>query len=84
MMVPDGAVSLQRVYLYRRGDPGKVWYGPLRVERADIPQEGRDVSDQVVGQFPQLSRDRVHQFRYTDDADLFTGPRARVKLIWGQ
>jgi hypothetical protein len=80
--VPEGATSLQRVYLYRRGDSGQVWYGGLRIDRADVPPEGRDVFDRIFGQFPLVSSDRVYHFRYTDDAEPFTGPRPRVRLIW--
>ena len=80
--VPERATSLQRVYLYRRGDPGQVWYGTLKVERADVPAKGRDVSDRILGRFPRVSSGRIHRFRYTDDADPFTGPRARVQLVW--
>ena len=80
--VPENATSLQRVFLYRRGPSGKVWYGPVRIDRADIPSEGHDVSDRLVGRFPRVSPGRVHLFRYSDDDEPFTGPRVRVQLIW--
>ena len=79
---PQGAMTLERVFLYRRGETGKVWYGPMRVARADMPREGRDVSDQIVGRFPRTSQGRVHIFRYTDGDVPLSAPRTRVQLLW--
>lgn len=46
---PDGATSLEWVYLYRLKQQGKVWYGPVKVERTDVSPEGEDVSRLVRG-----------------------------------
>ena len=78
--VPDGAVSLQRVLLYRFRSKGKVWYGPVKVERTDADPKGVDVSDRLRGAFPSLARGRVHVYHYTDDNPPSVRPRVRVQL----
>ena len=78
--VPDGAVSLQRVFLYRFRSKGKVWYGPVKVERTDADPKGVDVSDRLRGAFPSLARGRVHVYHYTDDNPPSVRPRVRVQL----
>ena len=78
---PDDADTLDRIYLYRFGQKGKVWYGPLRVDRTDIGDAGRDVSPALRGAFPSLSATRFHVFRYTDDELPSLTPRVRVQLV---
>ena len=41
---PEGAAGLQNVFLYRFRTKGRVWYGAVKVERADAQAEGEDVS----------------------------------------
>ena len=78
--VPPGAVSLQRVFLYRFRNKGKVWYGPVKVTRADADPKGVDVSDRLGGAFPSLCRWRIHMYHYTDDNPPSVRARARVQL----
>ena len=77
---PAGAVSLQNVYLYRFGSKGRIWYGPVKVERADADPAGTDVSARLRGTFPSLSRTQVQTYRYTDDDPPSLAPRVRVRL----
>jgi hypothetical protein len=78
--VPDGALSLQNVFLYRFGQVGRIWYGPLRIERADVDPGGQDVSVRLEGTFPTLSRDAFSVLRYTDDDPPTASARVRVQL----
>lgn len=75
---PEGATSLEWLYLYRFRQEGTVWYGPVRVERADTSGEGLDVSGQLRGSFPAFSRRALRTFTYTDDNPPSLSPRARV------
>jgi len=77
---PAGAVALQDVFLYRFGKSGKVWYGPVKVERTDAKPEGADVSDRLRGSFPRLVRSALRTFRYTDENPPSIEPRVRVRL----
>jgi hypothetical protein len=77
---PPGAESLEWVYLSRFRSLGKVWYGPVRVERADAADGGIDVSDSLHGGFPSLSRSAFRTFTYTDDSPPSVAPRVRVQL----
>lgn len=78
---PEDTDTLDRIYLYRFGKKGKVWYGPMRVERTDIDDAGQDVSAALRGAFPSLSASRCHLFRYTDDELPAITPRVRVQLV---
>jgi len=78
---PEGAVALQNVFLYRFGRKGKVWYGPVKVERADAKPEGADVSDRLRGSFPALTRSMFRVFRYADDNPPSVRARVRVQLV---
>jgi hypothetical protein len=78
---PEGAIALQDVFLYRFKSQGKVWYGPVKVERADAKPEGADVSDRLRGSFPVLTRYAFRMFEYTDDNPPSVGPRVRVQLV---
>lgn len=80
LKAPEDVDTLDRVYLYRFQNKGKVWYGPVKVERADIGLQGKDVSASLRGAFPWLSADRFHVFRYTDDELPSLSPRVRVQL----
>ena len=81
LRVPDDADTLDRIYLYRFGQKGKVWYGSVRVDRTDIGDAGQDVSPALRGAFPSLSASRLHVFRYTDDELPSLSPRVRVQLV---
>ena len=78
--VPEDADTLDRIYLYRYGQKGKVWYGPVKIERTDIDAAGQDVSAALRGAFPSLSAGRLHLFRYTDDELPALTPRVCVQL----
>ncbi|MGC9318998.1 MAG: hypothetical protein ACP5KN_13275, partial [Armatimonadota bacterium] len=79
--VPHNATELQWVYLYRFGREGRVWYGPVSVRAAGEDGTGVDVSDQVRGRFPTLSRGTFTVFHYEDESRPTTRPRARVQLV---
>jgi len=79
--VPEGALSLMQVFLYRFQKKGKVWYGPVKVERTDAEAEGVDVSDCLAGAFPTLSRYAFRIYHYADDNPPSIYPRARVQLL---
>lgn len=78
---PEGATSLEWVYLYRLKQQGTAWYGPLKVERTDVSPEGEDVSRLVRGVFPTLRRGALQSFSYRDDEVSTIQPRVRVQLI---
>lgn len=78
--VPADADTLDRLYLYRFKQMGRVWYGPVRVERADLAPEGEDVTARVRGGYPTLTRDAFRVFRYTDAEPPSGHPRMRVQL----
>ena len=81
---PEGAVSLDWVYLYRFKQEGSVWYGPARIERGDVPTDGQDVSANVQGTFPALTRGTVSVLSYEDEDPPDPRPRVRVQLILPQ
>jgi hypothetical protein len=78
---PADADTLGRIDLYRFQSKGRVWYGPVKVERADVDVQGQDVSASLRGAFPSLSAARFHLFRYTDDELPSLSPRVRVQLV---
>ncbi|MBI2201725.1 MAG: hypothetical protein HYU43_07265 [Armatimonadetes bacterium] len=78
---PPDAVALKNLFLYRFRSAGKVWYGPVRVERSDVPLEGIDVSAKVRGTFPEVTRDSFRMFRYTDENAPFSSPRVIVQIV---
>lgn len=77
---PPEAIALQNVYLYRFRSKGSVWYGPVKVERADASPEGVDVSERVEGVFPALSATSYRIYTYRDDNPPTSYPRARIQL----
>jgi len=77
---PEDAIALQNVFLYRFKQKGTVWYGPLKITRADATPEGTDVSDRLRGSFPTLSRGQLRIYRYADDNPPDVRPRVRVQL----
>ena len=77
---PDGAVSLENVFVYRFQSKGKVWFGPITVVRADADPSGVDVTSRLRGSYPSLSRWHVHEYHYTDDNPPSLRPRVRVRL----
>jgi len=77
---PKAAISLANVFLYRFKSKGKVWYGPVKVERADAKAEGADVTDRLRGSFPTLSKYAFRVFEYADDNPPSVRPRVRVQL----
>ena len=78
---PEGAVGLQNVFLYRFRTKGIVWYGAVKVERADAEAEGEDVSGRLRGSFPKLTRSALRMFSYRDDNPPEVRPRVRVQLL---
>jgi hypothetical protein len=80
IQVPEEAISLRNVFLYRFKVKGRVWYGRVRVERTDARAEGTDVSDRLRGSFPELERHSFRMFSYRDDNPPSTSPRVRVQL----
>jgi len=78
---PEGAVSLQNVFLYRFKQEGTVWYGSVKVERTGMTEEGIDVSDRLVGRYPTLTASGANLFSYSDDNAPTTAPRVRVRLV---
>jgi len=78
---PEGATSLEWIYLYRLKQQGTVWYGPLKLERTDVSPEGEDVSRLVRGAFPTLHKNSIQMFSYEDDEIPTVQPRVRVQLI---
>ena len=81
VQVPPEAKSLQNVFLYRFKVKGKVWYGPLKVERLDAKSEGTSVSDRLGGSFPSLSQSTFRVYHYTDDNPSSAAARVRVQLV---
>ena len=79
--VPEGAVSLQSVFLYRFKQEGAVWYGAVKVERTGMPEEGIDVSARVEGRYPTLTTSGARLFRYSDDNEPTTASRVRLRLV---
>jgi hypothetical protein len=81
LAAPADADVLQSVYLYRFKSLGKVWYGPVTVERADIDPAGQDVSAALRGAVPTLAPDRFSVLTYTDDEPPAVTARVRVQLV---
>ncbi len=78
---PEGATSLEWIYLYRLKQVGTAWYGPVKLVRTDVSPEGEDVSRLVRGVFPMLRRGAIQTFSYEDDEVSTVRPRVRVQLI---
>lgn len=78
--VPEGAVRLDRIHLYRAGNKGKIWYGKLSVKAADLPEEGQDVSASVVGLPPTIPGGSFAALTYTDQGQIAWHPKIRVQL----
>lgn len=78
--VPEGATELQQLFLYRLKQVGRVWYGPITVERADAAA-GEDVSAAVTGSLPMLERGDFAVISYRDEDTPTVAPRARVQLL---
>lgn len=79
--VPQDVSSLEWIYLYRFSKQGRIWYGPVRVERTDVAPEGEEVSRLVRGVFPTLRKGALHTFSYRDDETPTVQPRVRVQLL---
>jgi hypothetical protein len=79
--LPAGAVRLDQVVLYRHNRKGRIWYGPVSLQRADLPEEGLDASGQLIGQHLVL-----HSGTFTTITARFQeflpgfGPKLRVQL----
>lgn len=78
---PPEAVAFQNLFLYRFQSRGKVWYGPVKIERTDVTTQGVDVTTRVRGSFPTLTRDGFRIFRYTDENTPSSSPRVLVQLL---
>lgn len=78
--VPEGAKTLQQVFLYRFKQEGRIWYGPVRIEAAD-GAGSVDCSARVRGTLPTIQRGGFTVIRY-EDLDVPTvRPRAIVQLV---
>ena len=92
VVLPAGA-DVRSVIAYRRGGRGTIWYGNIRVTLADMPPEGRLVSEKVQGNLrplpllPTAAGGRVQRplrLTYTDDNDpTWAKPRVRIQLTQG-
>lgn len=78
---PEGAHSLRNVFLYRFHTRGRIWYGPVKIERVDAKPEGIDVSNRLSGAFPSLSKSAFRVFHYVDDNEPSVRPRIKVQLL---
>ena len=78
--VPEGALRLERIYLYRGGKTGKIWYGKLSVTAADLPAEGQDVSALVAGMPPTIPGGSFRALTYSDQGQIAGNPKIRVQL----
>ena len=78
--LPPEVTVLQRMYLYRYQNKGTVWYGAVALEPADLPAEGLEVSDRLVGQPLLIEPGRLTEFTYTDDSPATTYTKVRVTL----
>ena len=78
--MPEGATRLERIYLYRGGNKGKIWYGKLSVRVADLPAEGQDVSALVAGVPPTIPGGSFRALTYSDQGQIATNPKIRVQL----
>lgn len=79
--IPADVESLERIYLYRFQQQGKVWYGPMSLRPADIPAEGLDVSDRLTGRPLQISAAMMSPFTYTDASPDGAAPKVQVRLL---
>ncbi len=78
--VPEGATTLQQVFLYRFERQGTVWYGPVTVATADAA-EPVDCGRRVSGTFPTIEPGSFSVIRYEDDDLPTVRPRALVQFI---
>lgn len=80
LTVPDDIHVLERLYLYRFNNKGTIWYGPLSLVPADLPAEGKDVSEGVSGQAVVIPWGTVGEFTYLDESPAAGTGKVRVKL----
>ncbi|PIY44146.1 MAG: hypothetical protein COZ05_09050 [Armatimonadetes bacterium CG_4_10_14_3_um_filter_59_10] len=78
--VPADIVLLERVYLYRYGNKGSIWYGQPSLVCADTPSEGLDVTPQLVGQPIRLSQGGLTEITYADEDPPSSTPRVTVRV----
>lgn len=78
--VPDDVTGLERFYLYRMNSKGTVWYGPMSLVPAEIPDEGLDVSDRLTGRPLTITRGALTQMTYKDESPDSTSPKVRVRF----
>ncbi len=78
--VPDDIHVLERLYLYRFNNKGTIWYGPLSLVPADLPAEGKDVSEAIAGQPVVIPWGTVAEFTYLDESPTSGTGKVRVRL----
>ncbi len=78
--IPAGVNFLERLYLYRANSKGRVWYGQVSIQRADIPAEGLDVSAMLSGQHPVIQPGTFTIISYRDEDPPASAPKVRVQL----
>ena len=78
--VPPDATRLDRIYLWRGGNKGKIWYGKLSVMTADLPPEGQDVTICTTGRTPTIPGGSFSVLTYTDQELPAWQPKIRVQL----
>jgi hypothetical protein len=79
--VPENAVRLQQVFLYRFKQEGQIWYGPARITIGDGPAAAEDCSARVRGTLPTVPRGGFAVIRYEDLDVPAVAPRAVVQLV---
>ena len=78
--IPLGVTLLERFYLYRYHQQGRIWYGPVSIMRADIPPEGCDVSEFLRGLHPVIQPGTFTTITYHDEDPPAASPKVRVQL----
>jgi len=79
--IPRNVNSLRRFYLYRYHKKGRIWYGQPRLEPADLPAEGLDVSARVAGS-PLRLQHGLTRITYRDESLPTLDPKITVRLFY--
>ena len=62
--IPDGISRLEYIGLLRHEQVGTVWYSGVSVKRDDMPEDGIDVTDRLVGTLPTIDAETSQVFHY--------------------
>jgi hypothetical protein len=79
--IPAGVNHLERVYLYRANNKGRIWYGEVSIQRADVPAEGLDASAMASGQHPVIPPGTFTVMTYRDEDPPASSAKMRVQLL---